>query len=113
MTISITPAALAHFKKYLKSRQQGIRFDIVKSGCSGYRYTVTPIDENNPATEQDKVFLLDAETQLQLYVSRKIYPKVMGTVIDYQKKGLGGGELVYDNPQQTGACGCGESVALE
>ena len=110
-TITATPEAIEHLKKHLKKQGgEAIRLNIVKSGCSGYRYEVTPIDATNPVTEQDKAFLL--EEHLSLYVSRKIFPMVMGTTIDYMKKGLGSGELVYNNPQQTGACGCGESFTL-
>lgn len=112
IAITATPEALKHFKKQLAKSHatSGIRLDIVKAGCSGYRYEMKPIDENNPVTEQDKQFQLDND--LLLYVSRKIFPSVMGTVIDYQKKGLSG-ELVFNNPQQTGACGCGESITFE
>ncbi len=109
--ITATPAAIAHFKKHLKKLGgECVRLNIIKSGCSGYRYEVTFIDKEHPVTEQDKIFELDEE--LTLCVSRKIFPMVLGTQIDYVKKGLGG-ELVYHNPQQTGACGCGESVMIE
>jgi iron-sulfur cluster assembly protein len=110
--IKATPSAIEHLKKHLqKHAGEGVRLSIVKSGCSGYRYEVTFIDVENPVTEQDKMFLL--EEHLPLYISRKIFPMLMGTTIDYMKKGLGSGELVYNNPQQTGACGCGESFTLD
>lgn len=110
-SITATPAAIQHLKKHLsKQGGEAVRLDIVKSGCSGYRYEVTFIDSEHPATEHDKIFTLDEH--LSLYVSRKVYPVVMGTKIDYRKKGLGEGELVYDNPQQTGECGCGESFTV-
>ncbi len=110
-TIVATSAAIQHLKKHLnKHGGEAVRLNIVKSGCSGYRYEVTFINAENPITEQDKMFSLDEH--LLLYVSRKVYPMVMGTKIDYIKKGLGGGELIYDNPQQTGACGCGESFTV-
>ena len=109
--ITATPAAIQHLKKHLSQHGgEAVRLNIIKSGCSGYRYEVSFIDEKNPVTEQDKVFSLDEH--LSLYVSRKIYPMIMGTQIDYAKKGIGGGELVYHNPQQTGACGFGKSVEL-
>jgi iron-sulfur cluster assembly accessory protein len=109
--IVATPAAIQHLKKHLsKHGGEAVRLNIVKSGCSGYRYEVTFVNDEHPSTEQDKVFLLDEH--LSLYVSRKVYPMVMGTKIDYIKKGLGEGELAYNNPQQTGECGCGESFTM-
>lgn len=109
--ITATTAAINHFKKHLaKHGGGGVRLDIVKAGCSGYRYEVTFIDEAHPVTEKDKIFMLDND--LLLCVSKKVFPSVMGTEIDYQKKGLSG-ELIYNNPQQTGACGCGESFTVD
>lgn len=109
--ITATSAAIAHFKNHLaKHGGSGVRINIVKAGCSGYRYEVTFIDEVHPITENEKTFMLD--DNLLLSVPKKIFPSVMGTKIDYIKKGLGG-ELVYDNPQQTGACGCGESFMVD
>lgn len=109
--ITATPDAIAHFKKHLvKNNAHMIRLSIVKAGCSGYRYEVTCVNENNALTENDKVFVLDPD--VQLCVAKKIFPSVMGTVIDYCKKGLSG-ELAYNNPQQTGACGCGESFTID
>lgn len=110
--ITATPDAIAHFNKHLKKHGgEAVRLNIVKAGCSGYRYEATFVDGEHPITEQDKIFPLDAH--LSLCVSRKIFPMVMGTNIDYIKKGLGSGELTFDNPQQTGACGCGESFTIE
>lgn len=116
IAITATQAAISHFKKQLvkqglpENALGSVRLNIVKAGCSGYRYEVTLINDQNPITDQDKMFKLD--DNLSLYVSRKVFPSVMGTCIDYQKKGLSG-ELVYENPQQTGACGCGESFTIE
>lgn len=105
--ITATPEAVKHFKKQNVSM---IRLNIVKAGCSGYRYEVTPVDDNHPVTEQDKQFIL--ADNLSLCVSKTVFPSIVGTVIDYVKKGISG-ELVYHNPQQTGSCGCGESFTLD
>lgn len=115
--ITATQAAITHFKRHLSKKEvKGIRLNIVKSGCSGYRYEITFVDDKKLITEEDKMFFLeDSEKDpaaLFVCVAKKIFPSVMGTIIDYKKTGLNG-ELVFENPQQTGACGCGESFTIE
>jgi len=111
--ITATPAAVTYIKKFLEKqgtpKVQAVRLNIVKAGCSGYRYELTAVDEAHPALESDKIFSLN--DQLSLHIDRKFFPYVMGTVIDYQKMGLGE-QLVYQNPNQTGTCGCGESFTV-
>lgn len=116
LPVTITDAAVAHFKKQLAKKEgsTGIRLNIVPAGCSGYRYEVTTIDDEHPvAINTESVFSIQwkLSEDLLFCAPKKILPLLMGTVIDYAQKGLSG-ELVFNNPQQTGACGCGESITF-
>ena len=64
------------------------------------------VDESNP---DDYVFQTDS--QIIICVDPKVFPMVKGTQIDYVRKGLNA-TFVYNNPNVTGACGCGESFTL-
>jgi iron-sulfur cluster assembly protein len=59
--------------------------------------------------EQDRVFpFLEG---YDLYIEKNSYPFLKGVRIDYVKQGLSS-KLVFDNPNQTGLCGCGESFTV-
>jgi len=49
---------------------------------------------------------------LRLVVDAKSLPYVDGTRIDFQRQGLNAA-FVFDNPNATGGCGCGESFTVE
>ena len=83
----------------------GLRIGIKKGGCAGMEYTLDwaakqdPLDE---VVEQDGARLL-IEPMAVMYL--------LGTEMDYQTDKLSA-QFVFSNPNQTGACGCGESVNL-
>ena len=106
--VILSPAALAHVKAALTKRGHGIglRLSVTKTGCSGYGYVVDFIDEVN---ECDRAFPL--EDDLVVAVDGAYFSLLKGTKIDYTRKGLN--EIfVYENPNQTGECGCGESFSV-
>ncbi len=84
---------------------QGIRIGIKNGGCAGMEYTVDLVKEPNPADDAvevdgGKVFVDPAATLF-----------LLGTEMDYEVTKLRSG-FVFNNPNQTSACGCGESVEL-
>jgi len=106
--VTLTPAAIEHVKKKLKERGKGIglRFGIKKAGCSGLKYIVDYVDE-----QQANDHLFPIENNLAIYVDLESLPYVQGTEIDYVKIGITGGELKFNNPNEKNACGCGESFS--
>ncbi|PKM17027.1 MAG: iron-sulfur cluster assembly accessory protein [Gammaproteobacteria bacterium HGW-Gammaproteobacteria-2] len=103
MAISLTPAALDHARKFVSGgNATGIRFGIKRTGCSGWGYVV----ELAPAVQaDDSVFDVEG---LQVLVDAQSLPLVDGTRIDYVRNGINQ-EFVFDNPNATAQCGCGES----
>lgn len=108
-TITLSVAALTHVKQALKKRGSGIglRLGIKKTGCSGLAYVVDYVDHSNA---DDLVFPQDEV--LSVFVDNNSFPYVQGTQIDYVKQGVNA-QFKFYNPNETAACGCGESFTVE
>lgn len=107
--VTMTDAAIAHLQTMLDKRGHGIglRVSIKATGCSGYGYVVDFVDE---AQAGDHIFKLNES--LSVFVDDESIDLVKGTQIDYIKQGLNE-SFVYNNPNQTGECGCGESFTVQ
>lgn len=107
MHITISPAARERMLDFL-ARQPGaagIRFGVTSSGCSGHGYLVR-VAEARQAGED----LLDIEG-VPMLVDPRSSSMLDGTTIDFRHEGLSAG-FVFDNPNATGECGCGESFSV-
>lgn len=104
MSIQLTPAALDRARRFVAGDPSaiGLRLGVKKTGCSGWGYLV---DVAREAASDDSVF--DQEG-IKLLVDARSLPLVDGTTVDFVKRGLNQ-EFVFDNPNATAACGCGES----
>lgn len=107
MSITLTDNALNHVQKWLKKRGAGIglRIGVKTRGCSGLAYVIDIVDAD--AIQEDD-YIFDQEDGLKVYVPLKAYPFIAGLKVDYVKHGLKEG-FEYENPNEKGACGCGES----
>ena len=105
--LSLTPAATAQIKGSLAARQNGlgIRLGVRTTGCSGLAYTLEFVDEADPT---DLVMVDDG---FSLYVSPKNAVYLQGLVVDYVRQGLNHG-FEFQNPNEKGRCGCGESFSI-
>lgn len=105
--ITITDAAKARIGEILGKNPdaEGLRIGVKNSGCAGMEYTVNLADEIVPG--EDKV-----ETEHgTVFVDPKAVLFLLGTELDFEVTKLRTG-FVFNNPNQTSACGCGESVEL-
>ncbi len=84
---------------------EGIRIGIKKGGCAGMEYTVDLVREPNPA--DDAVDVGGAK----VFVNPQATLFLLGTEMDFEVSKLRTG-FVFRNPNQTSACGCGESVEI-
>lgn len=107
--LSLTPAAIKHVKKILGklTGEKCFRLSVKRSGCSGFVYVVDYVDSIN---SEDLKFSVDDD--LVVFVDRLSFPVLKGVCIDYTQNGLNGA-LKFINPNQTAACGCGESFSIE
>jgi iron-sulfur cluster assembly protein len=96
--------AMALRNKLNKPEDWGIRISVRGGGCSGFMYD---LDFCQPGGEDgDRAFDFDG---ISLYCDRKSYLFVIGTRLDWEDS-LQSTGFVFKNPNETGACGCGESV---
>ncbi|QRN04305.1 iron-sulfur cluster assembly accessory protein [Legionella sp. MW5194] len=107
--VNLSEAAKNHVLSYLNRQTncRGIRFSVKKTGCSGLAYVVDYVE-----TPQSSDIVLPLTDQYQIYIDKGSYPFLKGMAIDYVKQGLNA-KFVFNNPNQTGACGCGESFTVE
>ena len=83
----------------------GIRVGVKNGGCAGMEYTVDLVTEPDP--KDDRV---DTGAH-SVYIAPQAVLFLLGTQMDYEVTKLRSG-FVFNNPNQTSACGCGESVTL-
>ncbi len=107
--MSITDAAAVRIKEIVANADRdvvGLRVGIENAGCAGVAYTVGYVD--TPTAGDDFV----EEKGVKVYVDPKATLFLLGTQMDFETSKLSSG-FTFTNPNQVGACGCGESVQLE
>lgn len=106
--VTMTPAALNHARKKLDASQGavGVRLYLKKTGCSGYSYVTEFATET-----KDSDLVVDQGDGVKVLLSESDVGFIKGTQIDFKKQGLNA-VFVFNNPNATGECGCGESVAF-
>jgi iron-sulfur cluster assembly protein len=82
-----------------------IRVGVESGGCSGLSYKLTFDTELKP---EDKVF---EDNGLKIVVDKKSVLYLAGTTLEYSG-GLNGKGFVFNNPNASRTCGCGESFAV-
>jgi iron-sulfur cluster assembly protein len=104
--VTITPAAEAQITRLMtKGGSKGLRIGIRKGGCAGMEYTMEYVESIRPTDEvvEDK--------GVKLLIDPKAVLFLLGTEMDWKVDKLSS-QFVFNNPNQTSACGCGESVLL-
>jgi len=104
----LTEAAAEHIRGILDRADRpfvGVRVGVKNGGCAGMSYTMEYAEAKNPLDEvvEDKGVTLLIDPKAVLFL--------LGTEMDYRVDKLSSG-FVFNNPNQTSACGCGESVAI-
>jgi iron-sulfur cluster assembly protein len=107
--MSLTDAAAARVKDIIARADKpvtGIRVGVTKGGCAGMSYKVDFATEVLPGDEvvEDKGVRVLIDPGALLFL--------LGTEMDYKDDKLSA-QFVFNNPNQTSACGCGESVTLK
>ena len=84
---------------------EGVRIGVKNGGCAGMEYTMSYAEARGPHDEviEDK--------GVKLLIDPTAVMFLLGTEMDYQSDRMRSG-FVFNNPNQTSACGCGKSVSL-
>ena len=85
---------------------RGIRVGIKKGGCAGMEYTIGLVTEPNAKDD------LVEHAGARVWVAPEAVLYLLGTQMDFEVTTLRSG-FTFNNPNQTSACGCGESVELK
>ncbi|MCC4299237.1 Fe-S cluster assembly scaffold SufA [Aurantimonas coralicida] len=107
--MSMTDAAAERVKAITSSKGEGalgLRVGIKKGGCAGMEYTIDLATEANP--NEDMI----EKDGAKVLVAPEAVLFLLGTEMDYEETVLRSG-FTFRNPNQTSACGCGESVELK
>jgi iron-sulfur cluster assembly protein len=83
----------------------GVRVGVKNGGCAGMSYTMEYAEAVNPLDE------VVEDRGVRLLIDPKAVLFLLGTEMDFKVDKLSSG-FVFKNPNQTSACGCGESVAI-
>lgn len=105
--ITLTEAARNRVGEIMSSKPDaaGIRIGVKNGGCAGMEYTIDLVEE--PIAGEDKVEVPEGT----VYVAPQAVLFLLGTQLDFEITKLRTG-FVFNNPNQSSACGCGESVEL-
>jgi iron-sulfur cluster assembly protein len=107
--VSLTEAAAARVKDIMAKAAKpyvGLRVGVKNGGCAGQEYVLEYAEKIEPLDEvvEDKGVTILVEPKAVLFL--------IGTEIDYEVSKLAA-KFVFRNPNETDACGCGESVTIE
>lgn len=108
INLKVTDAACEYIKSMVeKDKGIGLRVSIKKTGCSGFAYAPTIVNEENSTDH-----VLTIQNGIKIYIDDKWLNLLDGVVVDYVeevKSGLKQKRLTFSNPNESGRCGCGES----
>lgn len=106
--MSLTDAAAERVRETIAMAEKpilGIRVGVRNGGCAGMSYTMEYAEAKNPLDEviEDKGVTILVDPKAVLFL--------LGTEMDV-KTDVFSSTFVFRNPNETSACGCGESVAI-
>ena len=82
-----------------------VRVGVKSGGCSGLSYELK-FDKNT--YQNDKIFV---DNDIKIAVEKKSFLYLAGTILEFSG-GLNGKGFVFNNPNASRTCGCGESFSL-
>ena len=106
--VSLTEAAATRVREIMAKAEQpyaGLRVGVKNGGCAGQEYVLEYATAADPLDEvvEDKGVTILVEPKAVLFL--------VGSEIDYEVSKLSA-KFVFHNPNETDACGCGDSVTI-
>jgi iron-sulfur cluster assembly protein len=106
--MTLTEAAAERVREIMNRSERpvaGLRVGVKNGGCAGMEYTMEWADR------REKLDEVVEDKGVRIFIDPKAVLFLLGTEMDYRVEKLKSG-FVFNNPNQTSACGCGESVQL-
>ena len=106
--IKLTDNAASRIKEIMANAKEdsiGVRVSVKAGGCAGMSYVMEYTKEHNPNDEviEDKGVKVFVDSAAVMYL--------LGTEMDYKIEELSS-SFVFNNPNETERCGCGESFKI-
>jgi iron-sulfur cluster assembly protein len=106
--VRLSDAAASRIREILadaEGKYAGLRVGVRNGGCAGMSYTMDYAERAEPLEDviEDK--------GVKVFIDPKAILFLIGTEIDFVRETMGA-RFVFNNPNQTAACGCGESVSI-
>ena len=106
--ITLTDRAADRLKAIMADAEKpiaGLRVGVKNGGCAGMSYTMEYAEERKAGED------VIEDRGVTVFIDPKAVLFLLGTEMDFQTTKLSS-QFVFNNPNQTSACGCGESVAI-
>jgi len=106
--LTLTDRAVERIRQIMAANVQacGIAIDVKKGGCAGMEYVIDLMHE-----EPESGFDVVERDGARVFVAQAATLFLLGTEMDFEVTTLRNG-FVFNNPNQTSACGCGESIEI-
>lgn len=106
--MTVTQAAASRVQEIIENSETpiaGLKIGVKNGGCAGMEYTLDYAETIDPGVD------VVEDNGIKIVIDPKAILFLLGTEMDYEVSKLSSG-FVFNNPNQTSACGCGESVAI-
>ena len=88
-----------------EGKYEGVRVGVKNGGCAGMSYTMDYAESAAPFEE------IVEDKGVKVFIEPKAIMFLIGMEVDFVREKLGA-RFVFNNPNQTASCGCGESVSI-
>ena len=106
--IKLSENAALRIKEIMANSEKnslGVRVSVKSGGCAGMSYVMEYAKEKNPNDE------INEDKGVRVFVDSAAIMYLLGTEMDYKKDELSS-SFVFNNPNETERCGCGESFKI-
>jgi iron-sulfur cluster assembly protein len=104
--VTLTDAAAERVREVMSDKGAGfLRVGVKNAGCAGMEYTMSYADAADPLDERV------SDNGVDIIIDGKAVLFLLGSVVDYEMTPMHW-RFTFRNPNQTDACGCGESVTI-